>query len=262
MTYDQVYNVISYDSMKGMGSKNNKLYFASISLLSVLLISGLGFGFFSQSQNNVETISEFRGGFIQFASATHDAVATFSSTTTVEGSNATITLVGTSSHSMSSLGFEPDDTDMMVANEGMLTANPTLDGPEPIRFVIVTYLVPNENFNGMTAFTFRVTDNSGNTFSAFATVNVTVTAVNDAPVNTAPDTEEMNEDEVLTFLTGTTNEMSFTDVDLDEGVGFGKAKVSLVATSSLTLSTTTDLSFTCDGCEGDGSGDSTMIFTK
>jgi hypothetical protein len=45
----------------------------------------------------------------------------------------------------------------------------------------VTYQ-PDANYNGADSFTFRVTD--GNTFSAPATVSISVTAINDAP--TAP----------------------------------------------------------------------------
>ena len=53
--------------MKGMGSKNTRYCYTEISLLSILLVTGLGFGTFSQSQNNVDSISDFQGGFIQFA---------------------------------------------------------------------------------------------------------------------------------------------------------------------------------------------------
>src|SRR5262245_61202450 len=43
---------------------------------------------------------------------------------------------------------------------------------------------PDENFNGSDSFTYRITDRKGGT--ATATVQVTVTAVNDAPVLTVP----------------------------------------------------------------------------
>jgi len=248
---DHIYNVISYEDMKGMGSNNSKLYYTGISLLSVLLVTGLGFGIFSQSQNNVDSISDFRGGFIQFASATHVNPTAFSSVvSTVEGFDLNITLTGSETHGDFSLGFFPNDTAMMNAGEGMLGANPSLDdATPPLTFVVVTYFVPNVNYNGLTSFTFNVTDDGGFTFSDPATVEIMVNATNDAPViEGLPETIPVAilEDEVFSF-----SNLLVSDVDGDI-----EAEVTLTASSTVTLVTTSNLSFTV----GDGIDDSAMTF--
>ncbi len=60
----------------------------------------------------------------------------------------------------------------------------------------LTY-TPNANFNGADSFTFRVSDASLE--SAFATVDITVTSTNDAPVLTVPPAQTGNENQLLSF---------------------------------------------------------------
>jgi hypothetical protein len=72
----------------------------------------------------------------------------------------------------------------------------------------VTY-TPNNNYNGTDSFTFKVYD--GTSDSNTATVNITVNAVNDAPVAT-DDTAETDEDTALNDIAVLTND---TDVDGD-----------------------------------------------
>lgn len=69
----------------------------------------------------------------------------------------------------------------------------------------VTY-TPNTNFNGSDSFTYTISDGNGG--SAIGTVNVTITAVNDAPV-AVTDTTTTNEDTAVS-LNPTTND---TDVE-------------------------------------------------
>jgi len=92
-------------------------------------------------------------------------------------------------------------------------------------------------------------DNS-NTFN----LSVTVTAVNDAPVNTVPGAQNTGEDVVLVFNAANSNLISISDVD----VGGSDLAVTLsVTTGTLSLSGTAALIFTV----GDGAADATMTFT-
>lgn len=92
-------------------------------------------------------------------------------------------------------------------------------------------------------------DNS-NTFN----LSVTVTAVNDAPVNTVPGAQNTGEDVVLVLNAANSNLISISDVD----VGGSDLAVTLsVTTGTLSLSGTAALIFTV----GDGAADATMTFT-
>src|SRR5205823_7965797 len=85
-------------------------------------------------------------------------------------------------------------------------------------------------------------------------VNVTIVAVNDAPVNTVPAAQSTNEDTNLVFSGGNGNQISIGDVDAVSGA----MRVTLTATNgTLTLSQLAGLTFTT----GDGTADSTMTFT-
>ena len=111
---------------------------------------------------------------------------------------------------------------------------------------------PDLNFNGTDSFTYKANDGSAD--SAAATVNLTVNAVNDAPVNTVPGTQTIAEDGTRTFSTANGNAISVSDVD----VGSGNLTVTLsVAHGTLTLGTLAGLAFGA----GDGTADATMTFT-
>lgn len=75
--------------------------------------------------------------------------------------------------------------------------------------------VPNLNFNGTDTFTYTISNGQGST--ATANVTVTVVAVNDAPVNTVPGAQTINEDTSLVF--NGTRTISVSDVDADAGSG-------------------------------------------
>ncbi len=95
-------------------------------------------------------------------------------------------------------------------------------------------------------------DDGSSTGSDSATVNIT--AVNDAPLNTVPGVQTMNEDTTLVFSTGNGNKISINDVD----VGSDGLEITLSVTNgTLTLSGMTGLDFTT----GDGTADSTMTFS-
>src|SRR5690606_40163212 len=93
----------------------------------------------------------------------------------------------------------------------------------------------------------------GNTGSGGAqtdtkTVLLTVTAVNDAPVNSLPAAQSVNQDATLVFSSGNGNLISISDVD----AGTGILSVALVASyGQLSLASTSGLTFST----GDGSND-------
>ena len=116
--------------------------------------------------------------------------ATAQSVSLAEDSSKTITLAAT----------DPDNTTLTYA----LASQPA-KGTATISGNVVTYQ-PNANFNGTDSFTFTASD--GAAVSAAATVNLTVTAVNDAPVATAQTITVPSSGPTTITLTG-------TDVDGD-----------------------------------------------
>ena len=117
---------------------------------------------------------------------------------------------------------------------------------------------PTANYNGAASLQI-VTNDQGNTGSGGAlsdtdTVNITVNAVNDAPVHTVPAPQSTNEDTALVFSSGNGNAITIGDVD----AGGSPVEVTLTASNgAITLSQTTGLSFTA----GDGTSDAVMTFT-
>ncbi|MDQ3931115.1 MAG: Ig-like domain-containing protein [Chloroflexota bacterium] len=111
---------------------------------------------------------------------------------------------------------------------------------------------PAANYNGSDSFTYKVND--GTVDSATATVSITVNAVNDAPVNTVPGAQNIDEDNSLTFSSANGNALSISDVD----AGSNPVKASLGVThGTLTLGSNSGLSF----ATGDGTDDASMVFT-
>jgi VCBS repeat-containing protein len=126
----------------------------------------------------------------------------------------------------------------------------------------VTYN-PTPNFNGGPSTLQIVTNDQGNTGAGGAksdtdTVSINVVSQNDAPVNSVPGAQGVNEDTALVFSSGNGNAVQISDSD----AGTNPVKVSLtVANGGLTLNGTAGLSFACGSCAGDGTGDATMTFT-
>ncbi|MCP4473010.1 MAG: LamG domain-containing protein, partial [Gammaproteobacteria bacterium] len=99
-----------------------------------------------------------------------------------------------------------------------------------------------------------VTDNGGgaNTNTDIsATATISVTAVNDAPVNTVPSAQNTDEDTTLTFNTANANLISINDIESDE-----MTVVLSVANGTLTLSQLTGLTVL-----GGANGTSTVTIT-
>ncbi len=87
--------------------------------------------------------------------------------------------------------------------------------------------------------------------SATDTVDVSVTAVNDVPINVVPAAQSTNEDTNLVFSSGNGNQISITDPD-SSGASF-EVTIS-VTNGSLTVAGTTGLTFV----SGDGTADPSM----
>ncbi|HUQ53067.1 MAG TPA: tandem-95 repeat protein, partial [Gammaproteobacteria bacterium] len=109
---------------------------------------------------------------------------------------------------------------------------------------IVTF-TPAASYNGAAAFNYTVRDARG--AQSTGTVNLSIQAVNDAPVNTVPGAKSVDEDTTLTI-----GGISVSDVDA------ATVRVTLSAAhGALSLSRTSGLTFT----SGDGVSDATMTFS-
>ncbi|HEX5373935.1 MAG TPA: Ig-like domain-containing protein, partial [Aquabacterium sp.] len=166
---------------------------------------------------------------------------------TLSVTNGTLSLSGTSGLSFSSGDGTADAT--MTFSGTVSAINTALAG------LIYT---PTAQYNGSATLTLITSDQgntgSGGTLTDSDTVAITVNAVNDAPVNSVPGAQSVNEDDTLVFSSGNGNLISISDVD----AASGSLQVTLSVTNgSLTLSGTSGLSFS----NGDGTGDTTMTFS-
>ncbi|WP_207886630.1 Ig-like domain-containing protein [Pseudomonas sp. 30_B] len=95
---------------------------------------------------------------------------------------------------------------------------------------------------------------SGGALTDSTSVTLALSAVNDAPVNSVPGSQSLDQDGSLVFSAGNGNLISISDVD----TGGGTLQVTLTATHGvLTLGSLTGLSFST----GDGSADATLVFS-
>jgi hypothetical protein len=166
---------------------------------------------------------------------------------TLSVDNGTLTLPSTSG-----LAFTTGDGSadaMLVFTGSIADINTALNG--------LSYQ-PSQNYNGADTLTIT-TDDLGNTGTGDAqsdtdNVAITVSAVNDAPVNTVPDAQSVNEDTMLVFSSANVNQLRLLDVD----AAASDVKVTLsVEHGTLSLANTTGLTFTT----GDGSADAMLVFT-
>lgn len=168
---------------------------------------------------------------------------------TLTATNGVLTLSGTSG---------------LIFSQGNGTANPTMVITGTISAINIALngmtFMPTANFNGAASVQVFTEDRgnsgSGGNLSANNTINITVAAVNDAPINAVPTSQSINEDTNLVFNSGNGNAISISDVDVSEGDGIAQVTLS-VTKGVLTLSQTTGLSFS----EGIGTGDSIVTFS-
>ena len=148
------------------------------------------------------------------------------------------------------LSVTGDDTGEVVLIGALTAINDALDA--------MTF-TPDQDFNGLTTINVDVDDlgnsGEGGALSDTQSIDVTVTAINDDPINTVPTAQFVNEDSVLNFSTATNNALAIGDVDADEGTGLLSVNL-LVSQGELTLAQVTGLTFTL----GDGSADTLMSF--
>jgi hypothetical protein len=115
--------------------------------------------------------------------------------------------------------------------------------------------VANANGSNYASFQFQIYEGSTYNVTAY-TMMIDITAVNDAPVNNIPNTQTTEEDKPLIFSTDNSNLISISDIEAEDAVGH-PITITLTATNgTLTLSSTTDLTFT----DGDGTDDVNMEF--
>ncbi|NJO59220.1 MAG: DUF4114 domain-containing protein [Richelia sp. RM2_1_2] len=111
--------------------------------------------------------------------------------------------------------------------------------------------VGNPNVNGADTLTILTEDlgnfGEGGNKTNLSTINITIDAVNDAPINTIPQNQIVDEDTDLVF-TGD-KLIKISDVDINEGTGEVEVKLA-VTKGILTLQNTTDLSFDVNNPNG------------
>jgi hypothetical protein len=199
-----------------------------------------------QSMNEDATLVFSSGNGNAISIADSDAGSS-SVRVTLTATNGTVTLA-----SLTGLSFSVGDgtADATMTFTGTITdVNTALEGLS---------FSSTPNFNGAASLQI-VTNDQGNTGSGGAqsdtdSIAITVNAANDAPVNTLPGPQSMNEDATLVFSSGNGNQISIADAD----AAAGSVQVTLTATNgTLTLNSTTGLSFSA----GDGTADATMTFT-
>jgi LPXTG-site transpeptidase (sortase) family protein len=151
------------------------------------------------------------------------------------GSTGAVVFSGNGTNSLVLIGSVAQLNDLFTGNLGS-TFTYRLNDDTPVASVLIT----------VTA------DDGSSTGSDTAIINIT--AINDAPVNTVPGAQTVNEDTALIFSAGNGNQISVNDVD----VGTDSLEITLSVTNgTLTLADTTGLDFTT----GDGTADSTMVVT-
>jgi hypothetical protein len=105
---------------------------------------------------------------------------------------------------------------------------------------------PSQDYNGSDTFQVQASTSNSNAGlgGAVRTATITISAVNDAPVNAVPGTQSGTEDTALVFSSGNGNLISISDVD----AGSADVKVTLTTTNGiLTLGGTANLTVTGNG---------------
>jgi hypothetical protein len=151
------------------------------------------------------------------------------------------------------IDVKTNDTDPDAGDTLTVTAvtNP-VNGTVSLDAGVVKF-TPTANFSGAAGFDYTIDDGHGNTDTGH--VNVTVTAVNDAPVNSVPvATQTFNEDGTLTFNAANSNLLTVSDID----AGSSDVQTTLaIQTGTLTINAAAVAALT--SVTGDGT--STVVLT-
>ncbi|WP_193787192.1 beta strand repeat-containing protein, partial [Legionella quateirensis] len=94
---------------------------------------------------------------------------------------------------------------------------------------------PTANYNGSTSFTYTVTSGG---VTETATVNLTVNPVNDAPTNSVPGAQTINEDATRVFSSANGNAISLTDIDsasVTTTISVAHGSLTALATAGVTI---------------------------
>ena len=186
-----------------------------------------------------------------------DTLATETVQITLTSANGTLTLSGTAGLDFAfadapiGTGAGDGTDDATMTFRGTLAAvNTALGG---LRFT------PALNFVGSAAITIIANDlgniGTGGIMSTTAVANITVTPVNDPPVNSVPAAQTTSEDVPLVFLLANGNQITVSDVDDgdDSSLGNEPVQVTLTAARNPDPSSIAGLSFGT----GDGTADAT-----
>ncbi|RYY76393.1 MAG: DUF4347 domain-containing protein [Gammaproteobacteria bacterium] len=173
-----------------------------------------------------------------------------------DGDNLTITLAATGSNSQitanagtTGVGITSGNgTNSLVVNGTAAQLNNFFNGTSG---ATLTYRVAADTPPGSSTLTITASDG---VLTANDTATINITAVNDAPVNTVPTTQNTNEDTALISSAGNGNRISIADVDATTNTV--RTSIS-VSHGVLSLAGVTGLTFSA----GDGTSDSTMTFT-
>jgi hypothetical protein len=153
-------------------------------------------------------------------------------TVSLSVANGTLTLATTAGLSVTTGDGTADPS--IVFTGPLSNANAALNG--------MSYL-PNSNVGGSDTLNIGADDNgntgAGGPLTDSKSVAITITAANDAPVNSVPDTQTFNEDTTRTFSTANGNAITVNDSD----VGAGNLTVTLTTTAgTLAFGSTSGLS--------------------
>ena len=215
-----------------------------------------------------------------FAYTASDGMVTAPSnlTVTITGANDAPVAVNDPPVAIGDAYLVAEDSTLTIPASGILANDSDVEG-DPLSAALVTgpshgslslgadgsfIYTPAANYNGPDSFTYKAND--GTADSNVATVNITVTPTNDAPV-AIPDSATVAEGGTVTVLTGGATSVRANDTDPDTALS--SLAVSVVdgpAHGSLTLNSDGTFSYTHDGSEttsdsftyklNDGSADS------
>ncbi|MEI7769108.1 MAG: Ig-like domain-containing protein [Chloroflexales bacterium] len=206
--------------------------------------------------NDPPTLASIEGGPLAFSEGDAPTAVTASMTASdpdspnLAGATVTISVGYQSGQDVLAFTSQLGITGSFNAVSGVLTLTGSAP-PADYQTALRTVTFGNASDNPSTAartITFKVND--GALDSNIASRQVTVAAVNDAPVNTVPLAQTVNEETNLVFSTANSNAISSADVD----AGSSAVKLSLdVANGTLTLASASGLTFVDGTANGQAS---------